>query len=161
MQNTALIQFSLPPFAGKANQAVMIPRVTVCSVQDMKLEYPVEIEGRIKTEGEQAVYCIENLRIAHVFAEKNDLVKKKDPLFSVDMEDLEIKIAQMEQEIRACEIGIAEIENTYQEQVKQQERNLNRAKEDYADILNATQQELDLLYRQMVPSAVKPQNCFS
>lgn len=148
--------------------SVMIPRVTVCSVQDMKLEYPVEIEGRIKTEGEQAVYCIENLRIAHVFAEKNDLVKKKDPLFSVDMEDLEIKIAQMEQEIRACEIGIAEIENTYQEQVKQQERNLNRAKEDYADILNATQQELDLLYRQMEEarielerySALQPQGAY-
>ena len=56
----------------------MIPQVAVSPSEEMELKYPVEIEGRVGTEGEQAVYCRENLRIGDVLVEKNDIVENGD-----------------------------------------------------------------------------------
>lgn len=127
----------------------MIPQVAVSPSEEMELKYPVEIEGRVGTEGEQAVYCRENLRIGDVLVEKNDIVEKGDLLFSIDMEDLTSKIEQTEQEIRKCELQIADLESAYQEQVNLQNQSLSRAKEDYDAVLNMTQKELDTAYREM------------
>lgn len=127
----------------------MIPQVMVSQAEEMELKYPVEIEGRVGTEGEQAVYCRENLRIGDVFVEKNDIVEKGDLLFSIDMEDLTSKIEQTEQEIRKCELQIADLENAYQEQVNLQNQSLSRAKEDYSAALNMTEKEVDTAYVEM------------
>lgn len=116
----------------------MIPQVSIGLFQEMKLKYPVEIEGRIKTVEKQAVYCRENLRVENVFVQKNDIVQKGDLLFSIDMDDLHAKIGQMEREVQKYELQIADMENAYQEQVNQQSRNLNPAKEEDKEILNIT-----------------------
>lgn len=127
----------------------MIPQVAVSPSEEMELKYPVEIEGRVGTEGERAVYCRENLRIGNVFVEKNDIVEKGDLIFSVDMEDLTSKIKQLEQEIRKCDLQIADLENAYQEQVNLQNQSLSRAKEDYSAALNMTEKEVDTAYIEM------------
>lgn len=127
----------------------MIPQVAVSPSEEMELKYPVEIEGRVGTEGERAVYCRENLRIGNVFVEKNDIVEKGDLIFSVDMEDLASKIKQLEQEIRKCDLQIADLENAYQEQVNLQNQSLSRAKEDYSAALNMTEKEVDTAYIEM------------
>lgn len=107
----------------------MIPQVAVSTAEEMELKYPVEIEGRVGTEGKRAVYCRENLRIGDVLVEKNDIVEKGDLLFSIDMEDLTSKIEQTEQEIRKCELQIADLENAYQKQVNLQNQSLSQAAE--------------------------------
>lgn len=127
----------------------MIPQAAVGPSEEMELKYPVEIEGRVGTEGEQAVYCRENLRIGAVLVEKNDIVEKGDLLFSIDMEDLTSKMEQTEQEIRKCELQIADLENAYQEQVNLQNQSLSRAKEDYNAALNMTEKEVDTAYVEM------------
>lgn len=116
----------------------MIPQVSVGSFEEMELQYPIEIEGRVQTIEKQAVYCMDNLLIENVLVQKNDIVQKGDLLFQIDMEDLDEKIRQMEQEVRKYELQIKDLENAYQAQVKQQSRNLSRAKEDYNDALNVT-----------------------
>lgn len=105
----------------------MVPQAEVSLPEEMELKYPVEIEGRVGTEGGQAVYCRENLRIGDVFVEKNDIVEKGDLLFTIDMEDLTLKMKQIKQEIRKCELQIEDLENAYQEQVNLQKQDLSRA----------------------------------
>ena len=114
----------------------MIPQVAVSPSEEMELKYPVEIEGRVGTEGKQAIYCQENLRIGNVFVEKNDVIEKGDLFFSVDMEDLTSKIKQLEQEIKKCDLQIADLENAYQEQVNLQNQSLIRAEEDYLSLIH-------------------------
>lgn len=127
----------------------MIPQVAVRPSEEMELKYPVEIEGRVGTEGKQAIYCQENLRIGNVFVEKNDVIEKGDLFFSVDMEDLTSKIKQLEQEIKKCDLQIADLENAYQEQVNLQNQSLIRAEEDYSAALNTTEKEVDTAYIEM------------
>ena len=127
----------------------MIPQTAVTTLEEMELKYPVEIEGRVGTEREQAVCFRENLRIGNVYVQKNDLVEKGDLLFSIDMEDLTSKMEQMEQEIRKYDLQIADIENAYQEQVNLQNQNINRAKEDYNTALRMTEKEVHTAYIEM------------
>lgn len=127
----------------------MVPQVVVSPAEEMELKYSIEIEGRVGAEGKQAIYCRENLRIGDVFVKKNDIVEKGDLLFSFDMKDLTSKMEQMEQEIKKCELQIADLENDYQEQVHLQNQSLSRAKEDYDAVLNMTQKELDTAYMEM------------
>ena len=60
----------------------MVPQVSVGKAVEMRLQYPMEIEGRIRAKGEQAMYCRENLRVAQVLVQKGDSVKKGDVLFT-------------------------------------------------------------------------------
>ena len=127
----------------------MVPQVVVSPPEQMELKYLVEIQGRVGTEGERAVYYQESLRIGNVFVEKNDIVEKGDLLFSIDMEELMSKIKQIEQEIRKCDLQIADLEHAYQEQVNLQNRSLSRAKEDYSAVLDMTEKEVDTAYMEM------------
>lgn len=94
--------------------SLMVPQVAVSPPGDMELKYAVEIEGRVGTEKQRALYCQENLRIENVLVEKNDMVEPGDVLFLMDMDDLAAKMGQVEQEIRKCELQIADLENEYQ-----------------------------------------------
>lgn len=105
----------------RAVDSLMIPQVSVCEFEEMKLEYPLEIEGRVGTVGKCAIYCQDNLRIENVWVQKNDVVEKGDLLFSLDMEELKEKIRQMEQEVRKYDLQMEDIENAYQQQVNQQD----------------------------------------
>lgn len=127
----------------------MIPQAVVSAAEEMELKYPVEIQGRVGTEGKQAVYCRENLRIGDVFVKKNDIVGKGDLLFSVDLEDLRAKIEQMELEIEKCDLQIADIESAYQEQVNLRDQNLSRAKEDYSAAFHAAEKEVNTAYMEL------------
>ena len=89
----------------------VIPRVAVCTLAEMQLTYEVEVEGRVMTKGRRALYCPENLRIANVWVQENDIVQKGDLLFTLNMEDLQRKIAQKEQEIHKYDLQIADMES--------------------------------------------------
>ena len=89
----------------------VIPRVAVCALAEMQLTYEVEVEGRVMTKGRRALYCPENLRIANVWVQENDIVQKGDLLFTLNMEDLQRKIAQKEQEIHKYDLQIADMES--------------------------------------------------
>lgn len=133
----------------KIGDFFMIPQVEVGFPEQAKLEYPVEIEGRIKADGERAVYGREGLRIGHVKKQKGDFVKKGDLLFVFDKKELDLQIKGLEQKIYQCDLQIDNLEDVYQDQVNQQRKNLQRAQEDYNDILNSMGNAVDAAYLEM------------
>lgn len=104
----------------RAVDSLMIPQVSVSGFEERKLEYPQEIAGRVGTVGKRALYCQENLRIENVWVQQNDTVEKGDLLFTLDREQLDEKIRQLELESHKYDLQIADIENAYQQQIKQQ-----------------------------------------
>lgn len=127
----------------------MIPQVNVVSLEEKKLEYPIEIEGQIKAKEVRAIYCKEDLRIEKVFVQQNDMVQKGDLLFSIDKEKLDLQIKKIEQEISKYDLQIEDLQNTYEKQINQKNQNVKRAEEDYNDILNTTKNAVDIAYMEM------------
>lgn len=129
--------------------SLMVPQVEVGTFEEMALEEPVEIAGRVGTKEKQVLYCKENLRIGQVLVQKNDVVQKGEPLFTIDLQDLSVKMKETEKEIRKCELQIADLENAYREQVNQQKQSLNRAEEDYKAAADATDHQVNQAYAEM------------
>ena len=94
----------------------VIPQTSVCNLAEMQLTYELEVKGRVMTKGRRALYCPENLRIENVWVQENDIVQKGDLLFTLDMEELQSKIAQMEQEIHKYDLQIADMKHDSQAQ---------------------------------------------
>lgn len=130
----------------RAVDSLRIPQVVVCGFEEMKLEYPLEIMGRVGTVGKRALYCQENLRIENVWVQPNDTVEKGDLLFTLDKEDLDEKIRQMKLEIRKIELQIADIENAYQQQGNLQNLNFQSVQAENQDgvVVSADQGSVDL-----------------
>lgn len=127
----------------------MLPQVSVGKAEEMRLQYPMEIEGRIQAKGKQALYCRENLRVAQVLVQKGDIVKKGDVLFTIDIEDLQDQIQQAEQEMLKYDLQIEDLECTYQKQAAQQAQNYSRAKEDYQDAQKSAGAAVEAAYQEM------------
>ncbi len=132
----------------RAADSFMVPQVSIASPEEMKLKYPLEIEGRIVPKRSRAVYCQENLRIAHVNVQTDDIVKKGDLLFSIDSEHLQAAIQQTAQEMQKIDLQIKDLEQSWHSQSRQHTLAQNRAKEDYADISNASEASVTAAYQE-------------
>lgn len=144
-----LIGMAVLTVIARIADSFMIPQVNVSSLEEKKLEYPIEIEGQIKAKGVRAIYCKEDLRIENVFVQQNDMVQKGDLLFSIDKEKLELQIKKIEQEISKYNLQIEDLQNTYDKQINQKNQNVKRAEEDYNEILNVTKNAVDIAYMEM------------
>lgn len=144
-----LIGMAAMAFVSRAADSFMVPRVAAASPEEMRLTYPLEIEGRVTAKESRAIYCMENLRVAHVEAHPNDIVEKGDLLFSVDREDLEEKIRQAETELKKLDMQTRDLEQAKQVQASQRSLALSRAKEDYSDISNSSDAAVDAARREL------------
>ena len=88
--------------ASRAVDSLRIPQVVVCGFEEMKLEYPLEIMGRVGTVGKRALYCQENLRIENVWVQPNDTVEKGDLLFTLDKEDTANETGNSQNRVTDC-----------------------------------------------------------
>ncbi len=127
----------------------MLPQVSVGKAEEMRLQYPMEIEGRIQAKGKQALYCRENLRVAQVLVRKGDTVKKGDVLFTINIEDLQEQIQQAEQEMLKYDLQIEDLERAYQKQAAQQAQSYGRAKEDYQDAQKSAGAAVESAFQEM------------
>ena len=127
----------------------MLPQVSVGKAEEMRLQYPMEIEGRIQAKGKQALYCRENLRVAQVLVRKGDAVKKGDVLFTINIEDLQEQIQQAEQEMLKYDLQIEDLERAYQKQAAQQAQSYGRAKEDYQDAQKSAGAAVENAFQEM------------
>lgn len=130
----------------RAADSFMIPQVSVSSPEEMSLKYPLEIQGRITAKENYAVYCQENLRISQVKVQENDMIKKGDLLFSIDKNNLQTVTQQTEQEIQKLDLQIKNLEQAWHNQASQQELALSRAQEDYTDVSNTSQSNVNAAY---------------
>ena len=99
--------------AARAADNFLIPRVSVSSPAEKKLEYHVQIQGQIQAEKEAAVYCRENLRVAQVPVREGEQVQKGE-LLAVDLDSLSLRIRELEQEIQKMNLQIEDLQTAYQ-----------------------------------------------
>lgn len=130
----------------RAADSFMIPQVSVSSPEEMSLKYPLEIQGSITAKENYAVYCQENLRISQVKVQENDMIKKGDLLFSIDKNNLQTVTQQTEQEIQKLDLQIKNLEQAWHNQASQKELALSRAQEDYTDVANTSQSDVNAAY---------------
>lgn len=128
--------------AARAADNFLIPRVSVSSPAEKKLEYHVQIQGQIQAEKEAAVYCRENLRVAQVPVREGEQVQKGELLFAVDLDSLSLRIRELEQEIRKMNLQIEDLQTAYQKQVQQQNREFQRAGQDYDETVSRMQSQV-------------------
>lgn len=144
-----LIGMAAMALVSRAADSFMVPRVACEAPESMRLEYPFEIEGRVIAKESHAIYCMENLRVAHVEIHPNDMVQKGSLLFSIDMDDLETKIQQAEQGLKKLSMQIKDLAQAKNIQASQHSLSISRAKEDYDDISNSSGTAVDAAYREL------------
>lgn len=128
--------------AARAADNFLIPRVSVSSPAERKLEYHAQIQGQIQAEKETAVYGRENLRVAYVPVREGEQVQKGELLFAVDLDSLALRIQELEQEIRKMNLQIEDLQAAYQKQAEQQNRELQRAGQDYEETVSRAQSQV-------------------
>ena len=143
-----LVGIAVLTVVSRAADSFMIPQVSIASPEEMKLKYPLEIEGRIMPKRSRGVYCQENLRIAHVNVRADDIVKKGDLLFSIDSKNLQAAIQQTAQEMQKLDLQIKDLEQSWHSQSSKHALALNRAKEDYDDISNISEASVNAAYQE-------------
>lgn len=144
-----LTGMALMTVISRAADSFMIPQVSVSSPEEMKLKYPLEIQGNITAKEDRALYCQENLRISQVHIQTGSIVKKGDLLFSIDKDNLQTNIQQTEQEIQKLDLQIKDLEQSWHNQVSQHELALNRAEEDYTNISNTSEASVNAAYLEL------------
>lgn len=117
----------------RAADSFMVPSASIASPEEMRLKYPLEIQGRIAPKEHLAIFCPEGLRIAQVHAPVNSVVEKGGLLFSVDLGSLQGCIRQTEEELQKLNLQIEDLTQSWHKQARQRSLDFKRAKEDYSD----------------------------
>lgn len=158
----ALLVFALSmtgmAIISRIGDSFMMPHAKIGAIREMILEYPVEIQGVIKAQSAKPMYGIENLKVGEVLVEANQLVAKGDVLFGIDLEDLEDKMQSSERELQKLTLQIEGLENNYESQLNERNRNISRAKEDYSDAENSVNYAIDVAYQNMENARIALEN---
>lgn len=156
---SALLTFAvgmvaLTVLAGVAD-SFMLPVVTVTGFEPMTLEYPVKIAGRIESEGTEAMYAKENLRVEKVEVQEGDLVNKGDVIFTYDMGFLDEKIRDSKKELKKMTLQYESAKNNEQLALDRKNQSIGRAGKDYQDAMNAAGFAENAAYQDMEAARLK------
>lgn len=108
-----------------------LPQVSTTVPREMSLYHPVSASGAVETGQEYGVYAPAGLRVASLAVQKGDSFREGEPLFQLDMEDLEHILAGKELELQRQAYQQREAESQGMESRQEGTRTLARAQEDY------------------------------
>ena len=115
----------------KSIYAYRLPLVTTCLPESKYVEHTVKAEGIVAAGGERPVTYLPGLRINAMPVHEGDRVEEGDVLFSIDLEDLEERIEEKENEISKLSLQINTILENQELARQKKELELARAREDY------------------------------
>lgn len=134
----------------RAAANVITPYVKVVSPESGSLVYEVSASGTVEENEVRAVNVAGGIRVDRVMVREGDQVKKGDPLFKVDMGDLDEKILLKNQEIEKLELGISDIREKKAEEQTDKELAQRRAGEDYVRTADSTNVQVQRTYEAMM-----------
>lgn len=108
-----------------------LPQVSITVPREMSLYHPVSASGAVETGQEYGVYTPAGLRVASLAVQKGDSFREGEPLFQLDIEDLEHILAGKKLELQRQAYQQREAESQGTESRQEGTRTLARAQEDY------------------------------
>lgn len=113
-----------------------VPRVTVAEVGSGKIGHDVVASGMIKAAGECAVCTLPDLLVSQVSVHTGERVEEGDLLFTVDPEQLEEQITELDGQMVKLRLENEAAEKNREQEAKKQQIEVQRAKEDYKDAVS-------------------------
>ncbi len=118
-------------------------QVDTVSPEAMSLNHSVSVAGNVSYGKQEAVFVPENLPISQVEVRTGDQVEAGDVLFICDPEVLSEMIKEEESEIAGLKLQIKILSRNSQLEKKTKEKQENRAEEDYQDISESAQTDVN------------------
>lgn len=136
-----LVMFLLTVLSRGAS-AVTVPRVWAEGAKQGALTYRLYGEGVIEEEKMRAVEVVSGLRIAEVFAEAGEQVKKDSPLFSYTLESIHAVLEEKEKELKKLQLSYREAAGG-QQTGQTEEENARLTLEQSKDTLERARQKVE------------------
>ena len=126
-----LIFMWLCTLISKSIYASRLPMVTTCGIESKYIEHVVEAEGIVEAGAKLPVTALGGLRVVAVSVQAGDRVEEGDLLFTVDLEDMEDIMAQLELDGQKTQLQIDAILHNRELAREKKELEEARAREDY------------------------------
>lgn len=131
----------------RAAANMITPAVKVTAPQKSVLSYRISASGTAVENQSRAVFTVSDIRIAQVPVRIGETVQKGDTLFVLDLEDLQDKIEEKENEAEKAKLQMKDIdsrESVQQEKITQAQK---RAQEDYDRTMQTTDAQVEAAYQ--------------
>lgn len=142
-----LILMLLMTALSRAANAFTLPQVKVATPQKRSIGQVIQAEGRLEAGEEEAIFTMEGLRIAKVFVQSGQTVKKGAPLVQLDQVDLEKKITQTKRDIAAIDLSIEDANYNQEVQEENRSRGIQQAHDDYNATKDSEDRKVDQAYQ--------------
>ncbi len=98
-------------FLSRAADSVSVARVQASTIQNQMITHQVSGSGTIEGTQEEAVFTLENQKVAQVLVQAGETVKKGQALFTVLDSSIQEAIDQKEDEIQEKELALSDLES--------------------------------------------------
>ncbi len=115
----------------KAADSLSVAKVSVTNPSARKLQYTVNIEGRIGKNREVSVLSQPDILIKSIFVSEGQRVVKDDMLARLDMADLNRQIKELEDNIKVLELQNQALYDKMAQNERRRQREIDRAEKDY------------------------------
>lgn len=144
---TAILLFT---FFSRALDGMTIPKVKTKRGEKKIIESSITTNGRVKERKEQAISVVSGIGVSSVQVSEGQEVKVGDLLFSLNKEELEEKIEELENEIKKIDLGVETRTNNASLSDQDKALNAKRGEEDYNKAVERGNTEVSKAYNDLV-----------
>ena len=138
-----IVVMMLLTVASRSAASFTVVQVTVETPKAQKIEHKVTGNGVVEKMQEQPVYVAADVMVEKINVQEGQFVKKGQVLATLDMDSLEKKIQTLKDEVLVLQLENDTLASTKKQKETQQNKDVQRAKEDYKDTIEKNQSAVD------------------
>lgn len=138
-----MVVMMLLTVASRSAASFTVVQVTVETPKAQKIEHKVTGNGGVEKMQEQPVYVAADVMVEKINVQEGQSVKKGQVLATLDMDSLEKKIQTLRDEVLVLQLENDTLASTKKQKETQQNKDVQRAKEDYKDTIEKNQSAVD------------------
>lgn len=115
----------------RAAASVNVAQIQTGTIQNQVIRHEVRGNGRVEGAGERAVFVRENQKVARIYVEEGQSVKKGEPLLKLSVRHLREAVRQKENEILELRLELEDIQSAKRLSDKKRFYAKKRAEENY------------------------------
>ena len=139
-----IVVMMLLTVASRSAASFTVVQVTVETPKAQKIEHKVTGNGGVEKMQEQPVYVAADVMVEKINVQEGQSVKKGQVLATLDMDSLEKKIQTLRDEVLVLQLENDTLASTKKQKETQQNKDVQRAKEDYKDTIEKNQSAVDV-----------------
>ena len=139
-----MVVMMLLTVASRSAASFTVVQVTVETPKAQKIEHKVTGNGVVEKMQEQPVYVAADVMVEKINVQEGQSVKKGQVLATLDMDSLEKKIQTLRDEVLVLQLENDTLASTKKQKETQQNKDVQRAKEDYKDTIEKNQSAVDV-----------------